>query len=272
MWIMTNDPRKPMLHVNIKMRINGAARVVSGILVLAGTSGVEAAIVAGNSLLIDFGVSTQTVSSPDANGKHWNNASNAINTTVGGVTPSSVTNMVNTVGTATGVNLAFSSGWNINNPGGLSSPDPLLLGDLATANATNDFYYIQGGVNSATITLSNLNTSLTYNFQLFATREAADTRTTIYSITDINGTHTFNLQTSGTGAGSGTNTGNNDTLATFNGIVPTVGGAITLTVSRPDSFAYIDAAKITAVPEPGALGLVAAATMFGGVFLRRRNA
>lgn len=264
---------KSIIHMKYKTKIKGASRVLSGILVLAGASGLEAAITAGDSLLIDFGVSTQTVSSPDSNGNYWNNASNVAQTAVGGITPNSVTNMVNAAGTATGVNLAFSSGWNINNPGGLNSPDPQLLGDLAIANATNDFYYIQGGVNSATITLSNLATDLVYNFELFATREASDTRTTIYSITDINGTHTFNLQTTGTGAGTAGYTGNNDTLATFNGIVPTVGGQITLTVSRPDSFAYIDAARITAVvPEPSVLGLVAASTLFGGVFLRRRHA
>lgn len=259
--------------MKIKMKSKDASRVLTGILFLAGASGLKAAIVAGNSLLIDFGVSTQTVSSPDSNGKYWNNASNAAQTSVGGLTPASVNNLVTTTNTATGVNLSFSSGWNINNPGGLNSPSSALLGDLAVANATNDFYYIQGGVNSATITLSNLATDLVYNFELFATREASDTRVTVYSITDINGTHTFNLQTSGTGAGTGAYTGNDDTLATFSGIVPTVGGQITLTISRPNSFAYIDAAKITAVvPEPSVFGLMAASTLFGGLFLRRRHA
>jgi PEP-CTERM motif len=233
------------------------------------TSQVQAAITVGNRLLIDFGVNTQTVTSPDSNGNHWNNASGAINTAGGGITPAAVNNMVTTANVATGVNMTFSSGWNINNPGGLTTPSSILIGDLAVANATSDFYYIQGGVNSATITLTNLDPALTYNFDLFATRNATDIRVTNYAITDVNGLHTVDLQTSGTGAGTGAYQGNDDTIAQLYGIVPTSGGVVTLTVNRPNSFAYIDAIGITAVPEPATFGLVGLAVSLLG-FRRRR--
>lgn len=256
----------------------------------------QAAIKAGDTLLIDFSrnngsdgqimpdAGTMNSSAgnntgvADANGNFWNNAWITNNNV--GVAPNSVTNLITKSGKGTGINLSFSTGWEANgfNQGGLKDPariDPGLLGDVAFANAVGDYFFINKGVRpsgTATMTFSGLNPLLTYDFQIFGTRDTDQIRRTLYSITDVNGTHTYLLQTSGPGIGTDGYNGNNDEFAFLTGIVPDEFGNITLTVSAHTSdYAYIGTLQLTAVPEPGMYGIAAAAGCIALIVARRRR-
>ena len=212
----------------------------------------------------------------DSFGNHWNNA--WMNEIVPGATvPPTLVNLVTSTNLETCINLSFSDGWGSNGlgNGGLSAPSPALLGDFASENATMDSYWVDGmfmedQIGIASMTFSNLNPLLTYNFKIFATRALDEVRRTEYLITDINGTHSTILQTSGAGIGEGGYNGNNNTFAYLTGIVPDASGTITRTLKpHTGSYAYISALQITAVPEPTAFGIAAAAGCLAFVAIRR---
>ena len=86
---------------------------------------------------------------------------------------------------------------------------------------------------------------------MFGTRntDVNTTRTTEYVVTDINGSHVVDLQTSGSGAGS-TNTpyGNDDTIVSLNELMPDEAGNLDLSVYETSyGFAYIGILQITPV-------------------------
>lgn len=257
----------------------------------------SAAFLAGDTLYVDFGPSTKTTNGnadglimpnggtsfnssagnstgvADTYGIYWNNAIYNLQDTA--PTPSAVTNLITSTNVGTGVGITFSNGWQANGfqNGGLVAPDSSLLGPIASKNATGDYFFVNG--NTATLTLTGLNPALTYNFQIFATRETTEVRTSLYTITDINGLHSLSLQTSGPGIGANGYNGNNNKFANFTGLVPTGAGTITMTVaSATNNFAYIGTMQVTAVavPEPGTVALLGAAGLTGLVVYRRRRA
>lgn len=244
---------------------------LSGILLSAVSA--HAAITAGTSIFIDFGPNAVNggviTTSPALNGIYWNNATT--NTLApGGGAVTSPSDLVSSTNVATGVNLTFSTNWQANSAGGLASPSSSLLGDFAVGTVTNDYMFHNkaDSGSAATITINNLDTSLTYNFKIFATRDNTQTRVTQYTI----GATSTTLQTSGTGIGNGGTNGNNNQFATFTGISPNGSGQITLSLTGSvTDFAYIGGLQLTAVPEPGAALLGG----LGGILLltkRRRSA
>jgi hypothetical protein len=211
--------------------------------------------VPAQSLLIDFGpdgvsnTDGARTLSPDLDGNYWNNMTNTAN-------GSTITNLITAGDSATTVGVTLTSGtWADNGitHGGLSSPNAALLGDFAVSTATEDYFYIQTLGTTATLEITGLNPALTYNLSMFATRttSATDTRTSIYTVTDVNGTHTVSLQTSGSGAGSAANPyGNDQTIVSLNALVPNAAGQLTFTLSiganGGNAFAYVGAMEIAA--------------------------
>lgn len=231
---------------------------------------------ANGTMNVDAGNSTGVA---DSFGHYWNNAWTNTATAGGPTPPDALVNLISSTNVGTGVDLIFSTGWESNgfNNGGLLSPDSSLLGDFASKNATGDYFFINkpftaGQLGVASMTFYGLDPSLVYDFKIFATRAENQVRKTLYSIDDINGTHEFLLQTSGSGLGAGGYNGNNNTFATFSGIVPDELGSITLTVKVDTSdFGYIGALQLTAVPEPSTVMLLGAAGVFGLIIFRRRR-
>ena len=255
--------------------------------------GLLAAIsIAGNAsaatFLIDFGLNNaqgSTTSSPDTNGNTWNNIySNAAagNNTGGTGTSTGLSNLVSTANSGSSISLALINGtgaWSVSGGtgfGGLMNPSAALLGDFAVATATQDYFFTSGG-GTASILISGLDQSMTYDFSFFATRNTTETRTTLYTITDNIGIHTVTLQTSGAGIGTnsaeyptGQPNGNDDEIVSLTGMVPNSSGELNFMLSNVNGgFSYIGAMEITSVPEPTA-ALLGGLAAFGFAFTRRR--
>lgn len=265
-------------------------------LTLSAAASANAAFNIGDSIFIDFGKNDvsngiimpadgpmdieagNNTGVADSFGNYWNNAWTNTATAGGPVPPLPLVNLVTSTKASTGIDLIFSQGWESNgfNNGGLQNPSSSLLGNFASKNATGDYFFInkpftQGQEGIATMTFFGLDPSLVYDFKMFGTRAENEVRRTLYSITDINGTHDFLLQTSGAGIGDGGYNGNNNTFAYLTGIVPDDTGSITLTVKVDTSnFAYLGAMELTAVPEPGTAMLLGAAGLVGWIVYRRR--
>jgi autotransporter-associated beta strand protein len=209
-------------------------------------------------ILVDFGPNDGTngsvTSSPDFMGQHWNNLVSA----GGGVAiPAlSLTNLVTTTNAATTIGLNSSaSGWAANGflNGGLMSPSQALLGNFAAANATGDYFLTS---TSASLTLTNLDSTALYRLRFFGTRNITETRVSRYAATGGNGTLSSDLTTSGTGIGSGGYNGNNNTIATVNGVAPNPSNQIQVVVSRvTGSFAHLGIMEIMPNHPPQAQAL-----------------
>lgn len=219
----------------------------------------------------------------DSLGHFWNNAivpAGASNTQSGGFTPKALSNLVASDNSPTIIGVSFSGSWKANGiqNGGLLAPSPSLLGDLGIPTATEDYFFVENanGTNgTASLTITNLDPSLTYNLDLFGTRNVASLRSTQYQVTDAFGTQSFTLQTSGTGSGSNGSLGNDDDIARFTGLVPNEAGSILVSVNfvnaNGNTFGYLGAAKLVSVPEPST-GLLVITACLGLVSARRRRA
>ncbi|MEO1584170.1 MAG: GDSL-type esterase/lipase family protein [Planctomycetota bacterium] len=217
----------------------------------------------GGVLYFDFGPSNpqdgnQTIG-PDSNGHVWNNWAPAegnapINAGehIGG--------LVDRSGNNTGIGMVITGGFSSNGlvNGGLASPSPALLGDLAVPTATQDYFFsgaddLQGGGNDdipGGFMLTGLDPAFVYEFTFFGTRTTADQiRETEYRV--IGSTEgAARLVTTGPDIGNnGSYDGNDASLAVVSGIVPDAFGQVfvDLTVTR-GLFAYLNAMRVEVVP------------------------
>jgi hypothetical protein len=182
--------------------------------------------------------------------------------------------------------------------GGLSSAGTLntrkdpsfsLLGKYAVANVTGDYWFVDntlattGPASRAGFTISGLDPSLSYTFNLFGSRHSTSARYTHYFLEGSNRGYGL-LQTSGSNIGSGdagSIAGNLDTgkydgndanILTISGVNPTSAGNISLAFfgtstsasladtpnANGNSFGYLNFMEVSAVPEPSGVSLFAA--------------
>lgn len=144
------------------------------------------------------------------------------------------------------------------------------IGDFV-ANAVKDSLYAQTNTSpSPQIVFGGLDSSLTYDFTLFAHRNSSSNdRSGLYELSGANtGSVTIN--------GNGSNT----TADTVMGIIPDTMGQITLDISgglsNDSGFYYLNALSFTvsgsAVPEPGSLSMIIGLLGLGWVWIfHKRN-
>jgi len=215
-------------------------------------------------VLLDFGDSVAAATT--ANGDTWNAM----------IAPSFMSNLTDTTGSLTTWDFGTVSGSFSENGGGggggLSSPSVGLLGNLANADATDDYFYTANTGTASVLRFSDLDDTKTYTLSFFGTRDTAGTRETVYSILDGSPLSSGIVQTSGTGAGSG-GTGNDNTLVTFSNIATNGSGGIDFSFGvESGSFGYLGAMSITQIPEPGTYALIGGLYALSFVALRRRRA
>ncbi|WP_193212652.1 hypothetical protein [Luteolibacter marinus] len=201
----------------------------------------------GGTIRIDFGPNDVTngnpTTSPDSNGKYWNNV-----TGNGAVAPGVLaSNMVTDDNTPTTLGVRIHPGWSANGiaTGGLLAPDAGLLGDLAIDTATQDYFYV-GGSEKASMSITGLDPGKLYTFRFFATRAADDVRESQYRITAGSGIASTTLQTSGVGIGDdGVYNGNDDEIAEIADVQADASGQVIVDVSIVQGgFAYVGAMEI----------------------------
>lgn len=217
-------------------------------------------------LLIDFGPQFTTSGTnggsngPDINGNFWNNVNGPV-----------VTNLVTTANVGTGWNISYTTAATFNPaPGTLWASNGLAgLGSLAINTAMADGAFTTAGA-SQSFNFTNLNASLTYTFTLYGGRDAADVRTTTYTVTGLTSS-TNTLQTSGTGLGGPGTNFNNSSTVTFSNVAPNASGVISVTYGSATTFSYLNALQVVAVPEPSTVGLLTLGAAALAGFARRRR-
>lgn len=228
-----------MNHSRIPRALKASALVLLTAASHAGASG---------TIRIDFGRSDttngSTTQSPDPNGRYWNNIASPATAVPNGW---AYANLVNTSNARTGIGVTFlGTNWQSNgrNNGGLLAPQASLLGELAVATATEDYYFVNGGVGRMTI--SGLDPGRLYTFRMFGTRNATDVRSTTYSIVDGTGVKTTTLQTTGDNIGSdGSYDGNDQNVAELAGIQSDSTGTVDFRlIIASGGFAYLGVMEI----------------------------
>lgn len=176
--------------------------------------------------------------------------------------------LVNSLNAATGLTLSYTvpvSGGG-NNVGSLSTA--ALPSWIGSGWISQDSVFI----NAATLsmTLAGLTAGQSYNFEFYGARGNASSpvtnnRTTLYSVTSGSSTGSAELNTA------------NNTSATVNfTIIANSSGVATMSfgigTGNDSGFGYLNAVKITAVPEPGAASLTLAGAGLAALVMIRRRA
>jgi uncharacterized repeat protein (TIGR02543 family) len=197
---------------------------------------------------IDFGKNNETqgnpVTSPDANGNYWNNVySNGNDATRGASDGTDNLTLVTSDNKTTLYELELANNnVEFNGNGGLTNPDAALLGDLAIADATRDYVFTNND-GDIVLNFKKLNTAKTYRFNVFGSRNEADGRMGIITLTGEN-TFTGAHQTTGKHIGGTGINGNNRVIFVSDTITPTAEGLITLSMKQKFGMAYINAIKV----------------------------
>jgi len=228
-------------------------------------------------ILIDFGSDnaangsflsiSNSSNGPDSNGNFWNNFFVNGSTLNNLVFSNNATSGISMAGPGTLVGAA-SGGWGVAN-GTVNLSNPNL--NIFTAYTDGIYQFAAGGSN--TLTFSGLDSSKTYNFEVFGSRSDAATRVTRYTIAGLGGTDFRTLTTSGTNAGGTGFNYNTSNTTSFTGIQPNSSNEITLTMSTESGAAWhLNALELTVVPEPETNALLLAAAIAGAwlSFFRRK--
>lgn len=218
------------------------------------------------SVFFDFGYSNQ-----GSAGSNYNDV-NVDGPTGGPAQPIVVTNLIDSTGANTGIDLSLSGFFRGGNNNGTQTPTGVAA-SIFVPSATRDNAFTHVGDwgtpptknPKGSVVLTGLNDSTAYDFTMFASRMGVtDNRETLYTVTGSNS------------ASATLNAANNTSdVATISGIYPS-GGSITLNVEKgPNNtngvgFAYLGALRMeyTAVPEPTTLGLLGLSSL--GLVFRRR--
>lgn len=202
-------------------------------------------------LYLDFGkndgTNGNTTLGADANGNYWNNIVSEETGSPSTKPAGYAVDLVNAANETTGFSLETTEDFRANgrNNGALKEPDVALLGDLAVATATEDYFFIETNQDDkGAFVFKGLAPEKAYKFYVFGSREGTDNRTAIFSISGTNGSHGTHQTT---GAGIGTHIPNTNDNRVFESgyVIPKANGEILFEVGiLSGGFAYINAMKI----------------------------
>lgn len=219
-------------------------KILLSLLAAAGTACAVSAQELSQTLYFDFGSITASqgavTEGADGNGHYWNNITNNESGNKYAAKGTVYGNLVNADNLATGFSVTLNSRFSTNGKsggGGLLAPSAELLGDMAVATATEDYFFIESSENNSNFTIAGLDPQKCYRFHIFASRKASDTRIGTYRMEGIN-KFSGDLQLAGTGIGHAGENQNTDKILVSDYVFPDDNGEILFTVSR-NTGAYI---------------------------------
>lgn len=207
----------------------------------------------------------------DSLGNYWSNV-----TAISGST-----SLVTTTNAASGITLTMSGNWQATTDSSSSTPIATLgpggNSAFAYTNVIDDGIFMTNGAAAvATMTLTGLNDSLSYNFSFLGSFGRNDARWATFTI----GASSAQVLTSTTAASSdGIKNYNDDTVVSILG-AKSSGGSLTINMTgsqlinggTPGAYAIINAMGIATVPEPTSLALLGLGGLAILGFRRRRTA
>lgn len=200
-----------------------------------------------NKFYIDFGRDNgndgNITESPDANNNYWNNVAGDYSVAKG----KKIT-LTNSAGNISSIEMELASDFRSNgkNHGGVITPDPALLNDLAIGTATEDYLFIESGSSAdpGKIVFRNLNQLRKYRFHVFGSRENTESRTGLFTFTGKDSSVGIHRMGGANCGGQGVN-GNNNEVFVSDLITPDQNNTITFDITRyASNFAYLNVIKI----------------------------
>lgn len=194
------------------------------------------------SFYFDFGVvgreNAAAVANPDGNGNYWNNIGAEVTANPWKVSATADYTLVTAANATTTIHMGYTGDLFLGNgAGGCTSPDATALGDLAVVNATRDYLFASNSEKCGLV-LSGLDPDKAYQFKIFGSRSATDTRVSKYDIEGLTNT-TGQLQAAGSNiGGSGVNQ-NVANVYLSDKIFPDKDKKITIYVSKGTSGQYL---------------------------------
>ena len=221
------------------------------------------AAASAQTILIDFGISTSQMASPNA-GDYWNNVTNTFASVAGSGTVGGTLALVTTANGSSGITLTISDLFDNENHGGTNSPST----GIAAFNYNNlgiESLFVSNSNTTAGVSLTGLNAGYTYTFTLFASRisTGGDNRSADYTFDGLGAAQTVTLNAS-------ENTSNtvSTTAITPDSNTITFSMAKAATNTNTNGYAYLGGMQITIVPEPATVAL-AFGSLGTMLFLRR---
>ncbi len=211
-----------------------------------------ATLASAQTILVDFSENSG-VASPN-----WNLSNTA---------SFNITDMVDSNGNATGIDLVFTAPGTPSESGlwGVTgAPSP-----FDTSAAYNDGLFGGSGV-ITTFELRNLSPTDTYTLTLFASRDTTTNRTTNYTVTGSGTGSTLSLQTSGANVGGAGINHNISNVAVFSDISANGSNVITVSFTNPSDFSYLNAMEIHVIPEPASFAMILGGIGLMLIFVRRK--
>ncbi len=190
----------------------------------------------------DFGVTGRNeaaaVTNPDGNGNYWNNIGAEVTESPWNVSTDADYSLITADNQTTTMHLTYTGNLFLGNgAGGLTAPDADKLGDLAVENATRDYLFASNAERCGMV-ISGLDVTKAYQFKIFGSRSATDTRVSKYDIEGLT-TTTGQLQVAGKDLGGSGINQNNSSVYLSEMIIPDEDGKITLYVSKGTSGQYL---------------------------------
>lgn len=199
----------------------------------------------GARLRVDLGPSNpedgNPVSNPDPFGATWNSW-HGVDGGVQILPGQGSSELLTTEGSASGIRLVIGGGFLSNGllNGGLVAPSPELLGELAVAEATQDYFYVDGPDNPGALSLVGLDPARRYGLRLFASRDWGDERrVSRYTVSGADSS-SQSLLTSGPDIGHEGYDGNDDRVLAWTGLAPDAWGQLHIDVAIEEgSYGYL---------------------------------